>query len=58
MGEAGEDDMFQLLGLPGNGRGDVGMGVAVDVDPPGRDPVDQDAAVGQVEVGALGARDR
>lgn len=55
--EAGEDDVFEFAGLFGDGGGDAGIGVAVKIDPPGGDGVDNFAAVGGVEVDAFSAGD-
>jgi hypothetical protein len=57
VGEAGEDDLFELRSLVGDGCGDGGVGVAVQGDPPGRDEVEVFAAVGGDEARALGAAD-
>ena len=53
--EAGEDDVLKFASLFGDGRGDTRIGVAVEIDPPGGDSVDNFAAVGGVEVDAFGA---
>jgi hypothetical protein len=53
--KAGEDDLFELVGLPGNGGGDARICVAMEVYPPGRDGVDDAAAIFENERSAFAA---
>ena len=54
MSKTGENDLLELPGLFGNSGSDARIGVAVKIDPPGRDGVDNFAAVGGVEEDAFG----
>ena len=45
VGEASEQDVIDLRGLFGDGGHDGGMAVAVEIDPPGRNAVDEAATV-------------
>src|SRR5579863_8485771 len=57
MGKARKDDLFQPSRLLRDRLRDQRMSMPVDVDPPGRDGVQQPASVFRVEVDAFGARD-
>jgi hypothetical protein len=53
MRAPGEDDMFKLRCLSSERLVERGMGVAVNVHPPGRDAVQELTAIGGVEVDTL-----
>src|SRR5690348_1007525 len=57
MGAAAEDDVLELARLRRECLVQLRMGVAVNVDPPGGNAVEDAAAVFGVEVHALGAHD-
>ena len=57
MGKSGKDDLVEPLGLRFHRRDDLRMIVAVKIDPPGRDRID-DALAGQREqISAVGTLD-
>ena len=57
MREAGDDDVLKSAGLFGDCRGDAWIPVAVKIDPPGRDAIDDFATVRSVEKYAFGIGD-
>src|SRR5690349_10714192 len=57
VGKSGKDHVLEFSSLFGNGLGNERMGVAVKIDPPGGDGVDQLAAVACMEIDALAALD-
>ena len=57
MGEACEHHMGECGRLPGERLVQLGMGMPVGAGPPGRDEVEDLAAIGVEQRGALGARD-
>ena len=54
---AGEDDLVELFPPAANGVDDVRMAVTMGDDPPGRDGIDDAAAVRRMQIGAVGAHD-
>ncbi len=55
---AGQDHLFQRAGLPADGRGDAGLGVAVQVGPPAADAVEDAPSVEPHQPRALAALHR
>jgi hypothetical protein len=57
MGEPGKDDVFEFAALHRDGRADTRIGVTMKIDPPGRDSVNDFAAVGGVKKYSFGVSD-
>src|ERR1700720_780446 len=53
--ETSQDDLLELASLFGNRRGDPGVCMAMKIHPPGRDRINNLAAVGGVEHRAFGS---
>ena len=58
MRASGEHDMLEAFGLRLQGPVDLGVAVAMDIDPPGRDAVQDAPAVVRDEVRPVAANDR
>src|ERR1700722_7644194 len=57
VGEASEQDMVELRGLPRDRDRNCRVTMAVNVDPPGGDPIDQTPAIARMEAYPRGACD-
>src|SRR5258708_458943 len=55
MSKSRQQNMVELLRFSGNSDNNPGMAVAVKIDPPGRNGVDDLAAIFRVQIYALGA---